>query len=108
MCKALAVVAIGVFLAIVESAAAQSTPRIDQRQENQDKRIDKGVASGQLNQKEATRLEKGQVHVQKMEERALKDGKLTKQEKSRIEHAQDQQNKKIKRERRDNQKDKAK
>lgn len=85
---------------------AQSTPRIDKRQENQDKRIDKGVASGQLNQKEAARLEKGQAHVQKMEDKALSDGKVTRREKRRIEHAQDQQNKRIVRERRDKQKSK--
>lgn len=85
---------------------AQSTPRIDKRQENQDKRIDKGVASGQLNQKEAARLEKGQANVQKMEDKALSDGKVTRREKRRIEHAQDQQNKRIRRERHDKQKSK--
>jgi hypothetical protein len=85
-------------------ALAQSTPRIDKRQEQQDKRIEKGVTSGQLNQKEAARLEKGQGHVQEMESKALSDGKVTKQEKRRIEHAQDQQNKKIRRERHDKQK----
>ena len=65
---------------IVETA--QSTPRVDQRQENQEKRIDKGVASGKITQKEAARLEKGQERVQKTEDRAMKDGKLTKQEKA--------------------------
>jgi hypothetical protein len=88
--------------------AAQSTPRIDQRQENQEKRIDKGVDSGKLNQKEAARLEKGQKHVQKMEDRAMKDGKVTKQEKRRIEHTQDVQSKKIARETQDKQKAKSK
>jgi hypothetical protein len=87
-------------------ALAQSTPRIDNRQEKQDRRIEKGVASGQLNQKEAARLEKGQIHVQKMEEKAVSDGKVTKREKRRIEHAQDQQNKSIRRERHDKQKTK--
>lgn len=106
MHRVIALLTGGIFLAGVGFAGAQSTPRIDQRQEKQDKRIDKGVASGQLNQKEATRLEKGQVHVEKMEDRALKDGKMTQQEKRRIEHAQDQQSKRIHRERKDNQKDK--
>jgi len=64
------------------------------------------VASGQLNQKEAARLEKGQVHVQKMESKAMSDGKVTKHEKRRIEHAQDVQSKHIVRERKDNQKTK--
>lgn len=85
-------------------ALAQSTPRVDKRQENQDRRIDKGVASGQLDQKEAARLEKGQARVQKQEDKALSDGKVTKREKRRLEHAQDQQSKRITRERRDKQK----
>ena len=88
--------------------AAQSTPRIDQRQENQEKRIDKGVASGALNKKEAARLEKGQERVQKMEDRALKDGKVTKREKRRIEHAQDVQSTRIARQKHDKQKAKSK
>ncbi|HYJ15250.1 MAG TPA: hypothetical protein VE170_07150 [Candidatus Limnocylindria bacterium] len=83
--------------------AAQSTPRVDQRQESQEKRIDKGVASGKITQKEAARLEKGQDRVQKTEDRAMKDGKLTKQEKRRIEHTQDVQSKNITRESRDKQ-----
>ncbi len=55
-------------------ALAQSTTRIDKRQENQDKRIEQGVKSGELNKKEAARLEKGQAHVQKMEAKAAADG----------------------------------
>lgn len=89
-------------------ALAQSTPRIDKRQENQDARIDKGVENGQLNQKEAARLEKGQEHVQKMEDNALSDGKVTKGEKRRIEHAQDVRSKRIARQKHDNQKAKSK
>lgn len=88
--------------------SAQSTPRIDQRQENQEKRIDKGVESGKLNQKEAARLEKGQEHVQKMEDRAMKDGKVTKREKRRIEHTQDVQSTRIARQKHDKQKAKSK
>lgn len=84
-------------------AQTSSTPRIDQRQENQERRIDKGVASGQLNQKEAARLDKGQARVQKMEDKAMADGKMTKKERARIEHAQDQQSKKIYREKHDKQ-----
>lgn len=85
-------------------AQTTSTPRIDQRQENQDKRIDQGVKSGQLNQKEAARLEKGQARVDKMENKATADGKVTAKERRRIEHAQDKQSKKIYRERHDKQK----
>jgi hypothetical protein len=86
-------------------AAAQSpdTKRIDQREANQEKRIEQGEKSGQLTDKEAKRLEKGQAHVQKMEKKAEADGKMTKKEREHIEHAQDQQSKKIYREKHDKQ-----
>ena len=104
MRKVIAVLTASTLLAGAGFAAAQSTSRIDERQEKLDKRIDKGVASGKITQKEAARLEKGQAHVEKMENRALKDGKLTKQEKRRIEDVQDQQSKRIEQERKDKQK----
>lgn len=85
-------------------AQTTSTERIDQRQENQQRRIDAGVKSGQLNQREAARLEKGQAHVQKMETRATTDGKITKGEARRIEHAQDVQSGRIAKQRHDAQK----
>lgn len=99
------ILAIAVAAAFTLPAVAQttSTPRIDQRQENQQQRIDKGAASGQLNQKEERRLEKGQARVQKMENKAVADGKVTKKERARIEKAQDGQSKKIARERNDKQ-----
>lgn len=81
-----------------------STPRIDERQAKQQKRIEQGVRSGQLNEKEAARLQKGQQRVQNMENKALEDGKVTKKERRRIEHAQDKQSKKIAREKHDKQK----
>jgi hypothetical protein len=95
------------FAATAGLAAAQdpaSTARIDKRQQNQQQRIEKGVASGQLNEKEAARLQKGQQRVQKAEDKALEDGKVTKKERKKIERMQDQQSKKIARERHDKQK----
>ena len=86
-------------------ANAQSTPRIDQRQANQEARIQQGVQSGELTNREAAKLEKGQTHVQNMENKAMADGKVTKKEAARIEHAQDQQSKKIAREKHDRQHD---
>lgn len=86
---------------VIASAQTASTPRIDQRQENQQKRIDQGVKSGELNQKEAARLEKGQDRVQKMENKATADGVVTKKERRRIEHTQDTQSKRIHRQKHD-------
>ena len=88
----------------VALAQTTSTPRIDQRQAEQQKRIDQGVKSGELTKREAARLEKGQAHVQNMENKAMADGKMTKKESARIERAQDNQSKKIYREKHDRQK----
>ena len=80
-----------------------STPRIDKRQADQERRIEQGEKSGALTKKEAARLEKGQARVQKMENKALADGKVTAKERARIEKAQDRQSKKIYREKHDKQ-----
>ena len=77
-------------LAFALPAAAQTaTPRVDQRQANQEKRIDQGVQSGQLNAKETARLEKGQDKVEKMEDKAKADGKVTAKEREHLQDAKD-------------------
>ena len=93
---ALAVVALPVL-------AQTSTPKVDQRQANQQQRIDQGVASGQLTGKEAARLDKGQAQVEKKEAKA--DGKVTANERQKLQHAQNQQSKKIRHEKHDRQRD---
>jgi hypothetical protein len=90
-------------IAIPAAAQTQSTPRVDQRQANQERRIERGEKSGALNDKEAARLEKGQARVQKMEGRAVADGKVTKKERARLEKAQDRQSRRIYREKHDKQ-----
>lgn len=86
-------------------AMAQGSARIDERQARQDARIDQGVASGQLTQREAARMEAGQARVQGMENRALSDGTVTRRERARIEHAQDVQSARIHRQKHDRQHD---
>ena len=90
-------------LVLAQTSDTTSTPRIDKRQEKQQKRIDRGVKSGALNEKEAARLQKGQARVQKAEDKAMADGKMTKKERKKMEHMQDQQSKKIYREKHDKQ-----
>ncbi len=85
--------------------AQTSTPKVDQRQANQQQRIDQGVASGQLTDKEAARLAKGQAQVENKEAKAKADGKVTANERKKLQHAQDQQSKKIKHEKNDRQRD---
>jgi len=84
-------------------AQTDSTKRIDRRQGNQERRIEQGVQSGSLNEREAARLEKGQARIQKMEEKAAADGKVTAKERARIEHAQDKQSRRIYRQKHDRQ-----
>ena len=81
--------------AVTVPAFAQSTPVIDQRQANQEVRIQQGVASGQLTPREAGRLEAGQQRVENMETRAKADGVVTAGERARISQAQDVQSRRI-------------
>ena len=89
-------------LALAQSA---STPIFDQRQANQEQRIQQGVQSGSLTQKEAANLEKGQTHVQNMENKALSDGKITQKEAQRINETQNKQSRKIEQQKHDQQHD---
>lgn len=79
------------------------TPGIDQRQANQEKRVDRGIASGQLNEREAARLNKQQDHIDNMENKAKADGVVSKKERQRIYNAQDRASGNIYREKRDRQ-----
>jgi len=87
---------VAIALAIPVLAFAQAnTPRVDQRQANQEQRIDQGVASGSLTQREANRLERGQQHVDNMENRAKSDGVVTNRERAQLHRAQDRQSERI-------------
>jgi uncharacterized membrane protein YebE (DUF533 family) len=87
----------------VPAFAQTYTPGIDQRQANQERRIDQGIASGELTQREAARLERGQQRVDNMENRAKSDGVVTARERARIHQAQDVQSKRIYRQKHDRQ-----
>lgn len=84
-------------------AAAQSaeTPRIDQRQANQERRIDQGVASGRLTPRETRRLERQQNRVDRMENRAKADGVVTGAERARLTRAQNRTSRHIYRQKHD-------
>ena len=75
--------------------AQTATPGIDKREANQEKRIEQGVKSGALTQREAAKLEAGQAKVEKMEDKAKADGKVTRQERKRIQKEQDRQSRRI-------------
>jgi len=93
MSRSILAAALVALIALPTLVSAQTAPRIDQRQANQEQRIDQGVSSGQLNKREARRLEKGQTGVNRMENRAKADGAVTNQERRRITKAQNVQSK---------------
>jgi hypothetical protein len=80
-----------------------ATPRIDQRQVNQQKRIDQGVASGQLTPKETARLEKREGKIAADEAAAKADGKVTKAERRKLRHEENRASQAIKRQKHDKQ-----
>jgi hypothetical protein len=82
-------------------AFAQTTGTEVQRNINQQTRIEQGLQSGQLNTREAGRLEREEAGVERMEAKALKDGKLTDAEKARIDNAQNKVSQDIYREKHD-------
>lgn len=87
--------------AFAASAAGTDTPRIDQRQANQEQRVDKGVASGELTKREARRMNRQQNMVNKAEDRAKADGVVTAQEKQRLTKAQNKTSRHIYRQKHD-------
>lgn len=72
-----------------------------QRDVNQQSRIEQGLKSGELNTKEAAKLESGQARIDRMEQKALSDGKLSPAEKARIERAQNAESRQIYKEKHD-------
>ncbi|MGH7232264.1 MAG: hypothetical protein ACREJU_13030 [Nitrospiraceae bacterium] len=73
------------------TAFAQSTdtPVIDQRIENQEQRIQQGVESGQLTEREANRMNRHMDRIEDVEARAKADGRVTKQERKRLNRSLD-------------------
>src|ERR1041385_8896914 len=59
-----------------------------QRDVNQQQRIEQGLKSGELNTKEAGRLEREQQHIDRMEAHDLKDGHMSAAEQARLDKAQ--------------------
>jgi len=70
--------------AVFAQANAPVTPVLDQKQANQQQRIDQGVASGQLNKREAKRLQAREDKLAAQEAAAKSDGVVTKKERVRL------------------------
>lgn len=89
------VVAIALICISLVGVMAQSTPKVDERQQRQQKRIDEGVKSGELTKKEAVKAEKRQNQIANQEAEAKADGKVTRKERRKLHRAQNRASKKI-------------
>jgi hypothetical protein len=83
------------------SVPGTRTPRIDQRQANQERRIDQGVASGELTRRETRRVERQQNAIDKAENKATADGSVSAQERRRLTKAQNHASRSIARQKHD-------
>jgi hypothetical protein len=72
------------------SPQAARTEQVLQRDVKQETRIRDGLQSGQLNTREAARLQREESRVDRMQARALKDGRMSPAEAARINQTQNQ------------------
>jgi len=80
------------------SASSQRMQADVQRNVNQQQRIEQGIQSGQLTNREVGNLEKGQANVNRKEARAGASGHISAAEQHNIQAAENHQSKKIRRE----------
>ncbi|MGZ3239166.1 MAG: hypothetical protein ACXWJK_02100 [Burkholderiaceae bacterium] len=79
----------------VSAFAQTNTPRIDQRQENQQQRIDNGVKSGALTAKETNNLDKREAKLEADKQAAKADGKVTPKERRKLKREENRDSKAI-------------
>jgi hypothetical protein len=70
------------------AALAQTVQQDQQRDVNQQERIEQGLKSGQLSTREAGQLEREQQHVDKMEAHDLRNGSISPAEQARLNAAE--------------------
>lgn len=70
------------------AALAQTVQQDQQRDVNQQQRIEQGLQSGQLSTREAGSLERQQQHIDKMESNDLRNGSISPAEQARLNAAQ--------------------
>lgn len=77
-------VLLATLLAAPVFAQNTNTPKIDQRQENQQNRIANGIKSGELTAKETQNLEKRETRIEADKQAAKADGKVTAAERRKL------------------------
>src|SRR2546421_11552428 len=85
------------------SASSQRMQADVQRNVNQQQRIEQGVKSGSLTNRETARLERGQARDSRLEARAGADGHVSAKEQRRIQKNENKQSRRIHREKHDDQ-----
>ncbi|HET9331046.1 MAG TPA: hypothetical protein VFO23_11000, partial [Steroidobacteraceae bacterium] len=79
------VITLGLAAALLSTGAlAQNAINDQQRDVNQQERIEQGLQSGQLSTKEAGQLERGQQRIDRVEAKDLKNGSISPSEQSRL------------------------
>ena len=84
------------------SASSQRMQADVQRNVNQQQRIEQGIQSGQLTNREVSNLEKGQANVNRKEARAGANGHVSANEQHNIQAAENHQSRKIYKEKHNN------
>jgi hypothetical protein len=100
MKKIAALLSFTMFIVICETHA-QSTPLVDERQQNQRQRIQQGVASGELTRAEAVDARQNQRSIRRSERRAKADGVVTPAERAKLQHKQNRASRKLRRDKHD-------
>ncbi|MGM9483535.1 hypothetical protein ACS5PN_20220 [Roseateles sp. NT4] len=77
------------------SASSQRMQADVQRNVNQEKRIEAGLANGSLTKREAARMEQGQAHVDRAEAHAAADGHVDASEQKHVQRAENRQSARI-------------
>lgn len=89
--------------AMAPAAPPTSNATVDRRESTQDARIRQGITSGQIDAREADRLERQQSRIDAYEAHARADGQLSAQERARLNRMQNQANADIWHQKHDNQ-----
>ncbi len=95
----------GVVLALVSVSftgiAQTKTPRVRERQENQQKRIAGGIESGELTARETVKLEAREAKIQSDKKEAKADGVVTVRERAKLHREQNRASRAIYRQKHD-------
>ncbi len=102
--KMLAAAIAVIVLASLSAEAQTRTPKVTERQVNQQRRINQGVKSGELTRREAGKLQAQQAKVQRTKTKAKADGVVTQGERAKIHHQQNAASRNIYRQKHDGQK----